>query len=91
MKQIYEAATTGHIDKAQEIISEVLANHPASAKAHWVQAEVFVKAGKNNLARSEVLETERLNPGLTDFSTKAVRELKVQLGYADDRPETYGE
>jgi clan AA aspartic protease (TIGR02281 family) len=27
-----------------------------------------------------VLETERLNPGLTEFSPKAVRELKVQLG-----------
>jgi len=79
MKQIYEAATTGHLDKAQEMIGEVLANHPGSAKAHWVQAEVFAKAGKNDFARSEVLETERLNPGLTKFSPKAVRELKVQL------------
>jgi hypothetical protein len=79
MKQIYEAATTGHPDKAQEMITQVLANHPGSARAHWVQAEVFAKAGNNNLARSEVLETERLNPGLTDFSAKAVRELKVKL------------
>jgi uncharacterized protein len=40
MHQIYEAATTGHLDKAQEMITQVLANHPKSAKAHWVQAEV---------------------------------------------------
>jgi hypothetical protein len=80
MRQIYEAATTGHLDKAQEMITEVLANHPASAKAHWVQAEVFAKAGKNDLARSEVLETERLDPNLTHFSAKAVRVLKAQLG-----------
>jgi hypothetical protein len=80
MKQIYEAATTGNLDKAQQMISEVLANHPGSAKAHWVQAEIFAKAGKNNLARSEVLETERLDPNLTKFSPKAVRELKTQLG-----------
>jgi clan AA aspartic protease (TIGR02281 family) len=80
IKQIYDAATTGHLDKAQEMISEVLANHPGSAKAHWVQAEIFAKAGKNNLARSEVFETERLDPGLTKFSTKAVWELKTQLG-----------
>jgi hypothetical protein len=79
MKQIYEAATTGHLDKAQEMIGEVLANHPGSAKAHWVQAEVFAKAGKKDFARSEVLETERLNPGLTKFGPTAVRELKVQL------------
>jgi gag-polyprotein putative aspartyl protease len=80
MKQIYEAATAGRLDKAQQMITEVLANHPNSAKAHWVQAEVFAKAGKKDLARAEVLETERLNPGLTDFSDRAVRELKVQLG-----------
>jgi clan AA aspartic protease (TIGR02281 family) len=80
MNQIYEAATTGHLDKAQEMITEVLANHPASAKAHWVQAEVFAKAGKNDLARTEVRETERLDPNLTQFSAKAVRDLKAQLG-----------
>jgi hypothetical protein len=87
MKQIYEAATTGHLDKAQEMISEVLANHPSSAKAHWVQAEIFAKAGKNNLARSEVIETERLNPGLTVFGANAVRELKAQLGLPTTEPE----
>ena len=87
MKQIYEAAATGHLDKAQQMISEVLANHPASAKAHWVQAEIFAKAGNNNFARSEVLETERLNPGLTKFDAKAVRELKRQLGLPATEPE----
>jgi len=80
MHQIYEAAATGHLDKAQEMISQVLANHPKSAKAHWVQAEVYAKANKTNLARSEVLEAERLNPGLTEISAKAVRQLKTELG-----------
>jgi hypothetical protein len=55
-------------------------NHPTSAKAHWAQAEIYAKAGKRDLARSEVLDTERPNPGLADFSARAVRELKVQLG-----------
>ena len=80
MHQIYEAATTGHLDQAQEMITQVLANHPNSAKAHWVQAEVYAKANKTNLARSEVLEAERLNPGLTEISAKAVRQLKSELG-----------
>jgi clan AA aspartic protease (TIGR02281 family) len=80
MKQIYEAATTGHLEQAQEMITQVLANHPKSAKAHWVQAEVYAKANKTNLARSEVLEAERLNPGLTEISAKAVRQLKTELG-----------
>ena len=80
MKQIYEAATTGHLDQAQEMITRVLVNHPKSAKAHWVQAEVYAKANKTNMARSEVLEAERLNPGLTEISAKAVRQLKTELG-----------
>jgi clan AA aspartic protease (TIGR02281 family) len=82
MHQIYEAATTGHLDQAQEMITQVLANHPKSAKAHWVQAEVYAKANKTNLARAEVLEAERLNPGLTEISVKAVRQLKTELGLA---------
>ena len=80
MHQIYEAATTGHLDQAQAMITQVLANHPTSAKAHWVQAEVYAKANKTNLARSEVLEAEQLNPGLTEISAKAVRQLKTELG-----------
>jgi clan AA aspartic protease (TIGR02281 family) len=80
MHQIYEAATTGHLDQAQEMITQVLANHPKSTKAHWVQAEVYAKANKTNMARAEVLEAERLNPGLTEISAKAVRQLKTELG-----------
>jgi clan AA aspartic protease (TIGR02281 family) len=86
MHQIYEAATTGHLDQAQEMITQVLANHPKSAKAHWVQAEVYAKANKTNLARSEVLEAERLNPGLTEISAKAVRQLKTELGLIESGP-----
>ena len=68
------------------MIAQVLANHPKSAKAHWVQAEVYAKANKTNLARSEVLEAERLNPGLTEISAKAVRQLKTELGLIEDGP-----
>lgn len=80
MHQIYEAATAGHLNQAQEMITQVLANHPKSAKAHWVQAEVYAKANKTNMARDEVQNAERLNPGLTEISAKAVRQLKTELG-----------
>lgn len=86
MHQIYQAATTGHLDKAQQMITQVLLSHPKSAKAHWVQAEVYAKANKPNLARTEVLEAERLNPGLTEISEKAVRQLKTELGLIEARP-----
>jgi clan AA aspartic protease (TIGR02281 family) len=82
MHQIYEAATLGHLDQAQVMITQVLANHPKSAKAHWVQAEVYAKANRTNSARAEVLEAERLNPGLTEINARAVRQLKTELGLA---------
>lgn len=86
--QIYEAATTGHLDKAQEMITEVLKHHPNSAMAHWVQAEVYAKADKTNQARDEVREAERLNPGLTKISANAVLKLKTELGLIEANPET---
>jgi hypothetical protein len=80
MNQIYEAASSGHLDQAQQMITQVLADHPSSAKAHYVQAEIYAKAGNTPMARAELGTAERLNPGLTSFSPRSVQELKSQLG-----------
>ena len=82
MRQIHDAAAAGHLDQAQQMITQVLADHPTSGKAHYVQAELYAKEGKIALARSELSTAERLNPGLTDFDSYSVRELKSQLGLA---------
>ena len=47
MDQIYEVARAGHLDQAQQMITQVLEHHPTSAKAHFVQAELFAREGKN--------------------------------------------
>jgi uncharacterized protein len=86
MSQIYAAAEGGHLDQAQQMITQVLADHPTSPKAHYVQAELFAKEGKTTEARAELGTAERLNPGLTDFSQRSVAELKGQLGLAGSRP-----
>lgn len=80
MHQIYEAARGGHLDQAQQMISQVLIDHPNSANAHYVQAELYAKEGKIPLARAELGTAERLNPGLTEFNPRSVQELKSQLG-----------
>jgi uncharacterized protein len=85
MSQIYAAAEGGHLDQAQQMITQVLADHPTSAKAHYVQAELFAKEGKTTEARAELGTAERLNPGLTEFTQKSVQELKGQLGLANTR------
>ena len=80
MNQIYEAAAGGHLDQAQQMITQVLADHPTSAKAHYVQAELYAKEGKNALARAELGAAERLNPGLTAFSSSFRSRIEIAAG-----------
>jgi len=80
MEQIYTAAAGGHLDQAQQMITQVLADHPTSAKAHYVQAELYAREGKTALARSELGTAEQLKPGLPFANPRSVQELKAQLG-----------
>ncbi len=80
--QIYEAAQGGHFDQAQQMMDQVLRDHPKSAKAHYVQAELYAKEGKTALARSELTQAEEFDPGLTHENARSVQELKAQLGMA---------
>lgn len=78
--QIYEAAQAGHFDQAQTMMDQVLRDHPKSAKAHYVQAELFAKQGKTQQARAELSVAEEIEPGLSHENPKSVQALKSQLG-----------
>src|SRR6202035_4771315 len=78
----------GHLDQAQQMISQVLADHPTSAKAHYVQAELYAREGKTGLARSELSTAEQLKPGLPFANPRSVQELKAQLGLRTEGPTT---
>ena len=62
------------------MITQVLADHPSSAKAHYVQAELYAREGKISPARSELATAEQLQPGLPHENPRSVQELKAQLG-----------
>ena len=85
-QQIYAAAEAGHLDQAQQMISQVLADHPNSAQAHYVQAELYAREDKTALARSELSTAEQLKPGLPFANARAVQELKAQLGLGTAAP-----
>ena len=78
--QIYAAAQGGHLDQAQQMMTQVLADHPNSGQAHYVQAELYAREGKTALARSELGTAEQLKPGLPFANPRSVQELKAQLG-----------
>lgn len=79
IQQVYDVASSGHLARAQQMMDQVLRDHPASGKAHFVEAELLAKQGNATGARSELATAERLAPGLPFANPSAVRELNAQL------------
>ena len=77
--QIYQAASTGDLDRANAMVDEVLKAHPNSAKAHYVKAEVSARSGKSEVAKQELATAEQLAPGLPFAKAEAVQQLRNQL------------
>jgi hypothetical protein len=79
LHQIYQAAQSGRLNDAQGMINQVIKVHPDSAKAHYVDAEILARSGHQNQARQELVNAERLDPGLGFASPQAVQNLKTML------------
>jgi hypothetical protein len=62
------------------MMTQVLADHPNSSQAHYVQAELYAREGKTALGRAELGTAEQLKPGLPFANPRSVEELKAQLG-----------
>jgi uncharacterized protein len=88
--QIYEAASTGRLDQAQQMMDQVLRDHPNSAKAHYVQSELYAREGKRSLARAELDRAEQLEPGLPKENPRSVAELKSELGLTRRADPSFG-
>jgi hypothetical protein len=80
MHQVYEAAESGHLDRAQHMMDQVLVDHPKSGTAHYVQAQLYAKEGNPSAARSELEIAETLDPGLPHVAPQSVQALKSELG-----------
>ena len=78
--QIYEAAKAGHLDQAHQMVTQVLKDHPQSARAHFVAAEIYAREGNLGSAREELATAETIQPGLPKESPQAV--LQLILGRA---------
>jgi hypothetical protein len=78
--QVYEAAESGKFIEAQAMMDKVLADHPNSGRAHFVEAELLAKQGKRSQAAAELATAERLSPGLKFAKPEAVQHLRAALG-----------
>jgi hypothetical protein len=79
MSQIYSAAQAGKLDQAQVMVQQVLVAHPKSAKAHFVQAELYPRQGNLTKARESLNQAQTLAPGLPFAKPEAVQALEKLL------------
>ena len=73
---VYQTANAGRLDEARAMMRDVLAAHPNSGKAPYVEAELLARQGQLKQAASELATAEKLAPGLPFASTDSVSKLK---------------
>lgn len=79
LHQVYEAVNAGRLDQAQSMMVTVLKDHPDSAKAHFVEAEVLARQGRRDQARAELDTARRLKPGLPFAKPESVQKLERRI------------
>jgi len=79
MREVYQAAEAGNYKQAQAMMDQVLRDHPNSAKAHFVEAELLAKQDRLSEAQRELDTAQRLDPSLGFAKPEAVQELKARL------------
>ena len=77
--QVYQAARSGNLAEAQQMIAQVLRDHPRSGEAHYVAAEIDARGGNYTRARQELQTAQSLEPGLPFANAASVRQLQMQL------------
>jgi hypothetical protein len=87
MHEIYQAAQAGNMTQAQAMMDKVLHDHPNSAKAHFVSAELQAKQGHLSNAQTELNTAERIAPGLPFAKPQAVQQLKNKI--SPSQPSTF--
>jgi uncharacterized protein len=83
--QIYVAANSGHLAEAQQMIDQVLRDHPQSAKAHYVAAELDARGGNFTAARQELVNAETLDPSRHFAQPAAIAALRSELSQSTSR------
>jgi len=77
--EIYQATQSGRLAQAEQMVSQVLQDHPGSAQAHYVAAEVYARAGDFPTARRQLTAAESLAPGLPFATPQSAAALRAEL------------
>ena len=78
--QVHAAAKAGDVPGALTMMDQVLKDHPKSARAHYMEAELLSRAHRAADARAELAKAEAIAPGLPFVSAHSQGELRAALG-----------
>ena len=79
LHEVYQKIEAGQYAQADAMMKGVLQNHPNSAKAHYILAELRLKEGRLDEGRAELARAEKLAPGLPFAQVDSVQKLRTQL------------
>ncbi len=82
LSEVYQAARAGRVTQAQQMMQQVLRDHPGSSKAHYVAAELYARRGDRATARQELNTAEALQPGLPFVNAASIQALRKALSQA---------
>ncbi len=89
LSEVYQATEAGKLTQAQAMMAQVLHDHPTSAKAHYVEAELLAKQGRLADGDAELKIAQRLSPGLPFARVDSVRQLESRLATHGARQSTF--
>ncbi len=84
--RLRRALASGDLPTAERAVREQVRAHPQCPRAHLAYAALLARQGHKTRARHELLEAERLEPGLPFAPPNAVDDLARKLGIADRLP-----
>jgi hypothetical protein len=77
--EVYEQARAGHLEEAQRLMDQVLRDHPDSAEAHYVEAELSARMANLPRARAELAKAQQLDPSGSFAKPQALAALQREL------------
>ena len=78
--QVYAAAKAGDVPGALTMMDQVLKDHPNSAKAHYVEAELLSRAHRAADARVELAKAQQLDPSGRFANARSQAQLRAAQG-----------
>ncbi len=87
-QQVQDAVKAGQFTQAQSMMADVVAEHPDSAKAHYVYAELLAHNGAYNKASEEASKAQQLDPKIAFTDPAKFSAFQRELQRAQNRSTT---